>query len=73
MDSIKQLSELDHKNMLSQLHIDTLRPGANGSDPKDPNAPNYDEAKANPYPVLPDPLTLKNGKKVTLAKIWWQH
>src|SRR5262249_28084811 len=34
---------------------------------------NYDEAKANPYPDLPDPLTLKNGKKVTSAKIWWSQ
>ncbi len=32
-----------------------------------PNAANYDESKANPYPNLPDPLVLKNGKKVTTA------
>ena len=32
---------------------------------------NYDESKANPYPNLPDPLALKNGKKVTSAKMWW--
>src|SRR4051794_17006377 len=73
MDSIRQLSVVDHKDMLDQLHIDSIRSGANGSDPKAPNAANYDEAKANPYPVLPDPLTLKNGKKVTSAKIWWQQ
>jgi hypothetical protein len=48
-----------------------LRPGANGNDPKAPNAANYDEAKANPYPNLPDPLVLKNGKKVSNAKTWW--
>jgi hypothetical protein len=34
---------------------------------------NYDESKANPYPNLPDPLTLNNGKKVTTAKEWWQQ
>src|SRR5262249_13861557 len=34
---------------------------------------NYDEAKANPYPDLPDPLTMKNGKKVTSAKLWWDQ
>ena len=25
---------------------------------------NYDEAKANPYPLLPNPLVLKNGQPV---------
>lgn len=33
---------------------------------------NYDEAKANPYP-LPDPLLLKNGKRVTDAATWWNQ
>ncbi len=33
---------------------------------------NYDEAKANPYPILPDPLLLKNGQKVTDARTWWE-
>ena len=36
-------------------------------------ATNYDEAKANPYPNLPDPLMMKNGKKVTTAKMWWDQ
>ena len=35
---------------------------------KAPNAANYDESKANPYPNLPDPLVLKNGEKVTTAE-----
>src|SRR6266480_4077739 len=71
MDSIRALSEEDHKKMMDQLHITSLRPGANGNDPKAPNAANYDEAKANPYSHLPDPLVLKNDKKVTTAKTWW--
>ena len=29
------------------------------------NHANYDESIADPYPVLPDVLTLKNGRKVT--------
>ena len=66
-------NEKDHQQMMDQLHITSLRPGANGNDPKAPNAANYDEAKANPYPNLPDPLTLKNGKKVTSAKVWWNQ
>ncbi len=70
-DSIRQLTEQDHQNMMDQLHITSIRQGANGNDPKAPNAANYDESKANPFPNLPDPLVLKNGKPVTTAKIWW--
>jgi hypothetical protein len=73
-DSIRKLTEDDHKQMLVQLNITSpLRQGANGNDPKAPNAANYDESKANPYPGLPDALTLKNGKKVTTAKMWWEQ
>ncbi|HTF30669.1 MAG TPA: hypothetical protein VK625_17565, partial [Flavitalea sp.] len=71
-DSIRVLTEKDHKEMLAMLGITTLRPGANGSNPNAPNAANYDETKANPYPVLPDALLLKNGRKVTTAQDWWK-
>jgi hypothetical protein len=47
------------------LHITSLRPGVGGS------AANMDESKANPYPNLPNPLILNNGKKVKTAKVWW--
>lgn len=60
----------DHKDMMRQLNITSLRPGANGWDPKSSNAANYDESKANPFPNLPDPLTMNNGKKVTNAAQW---
>jgi len=62
----------DHKNMMEQLGIKTLRPGPSGNESA-PNHANYDEALANPYPNLPDPLTLKNGKKVTSADMWWKQ
>jgi hypothetical protein len=55
------------------LGIKELRPGANGSNPQAPNFANYDESKVKPYSPLPDPLTLKNGKKVTSAKVWWNQ
>src|SRR5215213_5338831 len=70
-DSLRTITDKDHKRMMKILGIDSLRPGANGSDPNAPNAVNYDESKANPYPGLPDPLTLKNGNKVTTAREWW--
>src|SRR5208283_1550908 len=38
-----------------------------------PNHANSDPAKANPFPNIPDALTLKNGKKVTSAKVWWNQ
>src|ERR1700744_4165418 len=62
--------EADHQNMMDQLHITSLRPGRSGTAGQ-PNYANYDEAKANPFPNLPDPLVEKNGKKVTTAKEWW--
>ena len=72
-DSINKLTQLDHKDMLAKLHITSIRQGANGSNPDATNAANYDESKANPFPDLPDPLTLKNGQKVTTAKMWWDQ
>ncbi|HEY0379786.1 MAG TPA: hypothetical protein VGC87_22910 [Pyrinomonadaceae bacterium] len=64
-------AEEDHRRMAKLLGIASLRPGANGNDPQAPNAANYDEAKANPYPRLPDPLVSKDGRKVTSARAWW--
>jgi hypothetical protein len=63
-------AEQDHQRIMDLLHISELRRGADGSHPDAPNAANYDESKANPYPKLPDPLLLKNGKRVTTAKDW---
>ena len=62
----------DHQNMMDQLGIKALRPGPSGNEAA-PNHANYDEATANPYPNLPDVLTLKNGKKVTTASVWWNQ
>ncbi len=64
-------AEEDHKNMMDQLGIRKLRPGPSGNE-SSPNHANYDEALANPYPNLPEILTLKNGKKVTNAEMWWK-
>jgi hypothetical protein len=66
-------ADQDHQNMMQQLGIKTLRPGADGNHPQAPNYQNTDEAKANPFPNLPDPLTLKNGEKVTTPAMWWQQ
>ena len=62
----------DHQNMMDQLGIKALRPGPSGNE-NAANHANYDEATANPFPDLPDVLTLKNGKKVTTADAWWNQ
>jgi lysophospholipase L1-like esterase len=65
-------TEQDHRNMMDQLGITVLRPGANGNE-KAPDQANYDESKANPFPDLPDALTLKSGQRVTSAEHWWHR
>jgi lysophospholipase L1-like esterase len=72
VDTQNWTAQQDHQNMMEQLGIKALRPGPSGND-KAPNHANYDEAIANPYPALPDVLTLKNGKKVTTAEGWWKQ
>ena len=57
---------------MEQLGITRLRPGPSGQ-PGATNSANYDRAKANPLPELPDVLTLKNRQKVTTAEMWWKQ
>ena len=64
-------SEQDHQRTMDLLGMKTIRNGRDGNNPQSPNYANYDESKANPYPDLPNPLILNNGKKVTTAKVWW--
>lgn len=63
-------AEQDHQDMMDQLGITELRPGRSPNATA-PNAANYDESRANPYPDLPDVLTTNDGKKVTTPDIWW--
>jgi lysophospholipase L1-like esterase len=70
---LDQLSREDHAEMMRQLGITKLRAAANGrAVAGEPGAANYDPAQANPYPDWPDVLTLKDGRKVTTAELWWQ-
>ena len=63
-------ADQDHQNMMEQLGIKALRPGPSGNE-NAPNHANYDESQANPYPNLPDPLTMNDGQKVTTSEMWW--
>ncbi|HET9797493.1 MAG TPA: hypothetical protein VFP90_05875, partial [Gemmatimonadaceae bacterium] len=62
-------SDEDHRDMMRQLGISALRPGPSGNE-QAPNHANYDEAKANPFPRLPDVLTLRSGRRVTTPRQW---
>src|SRR5688572_13237762 len=72
VDTSKWTTQQDHKNLMERLEIKALRPGPSGRAGAT-NEANYDPAKANPFPNLPDPLTLKNGKKVTTPAMWWKE
>ncbi len=65
-------AQQDHKNMMKQLGITRLRPGPSGQ-PGLTNSANYDAAKANPFPDLPELLMLKSGAKVTTPEMWWKQ
>jgi hypothetical protein len=67
---VQLTAEQDLKRMMALLKIDSLRPGPSGN-PSAPNAVNSDESKANPYPDLPDPLKLNDGRTITTAEMWW--
>jgi hypothetical protein len=71
LENLRAETAADHAAMLARLGIRELRPGPSGDESK-PDHANYDEALANPYPVLPDPLTLDSGAKVATADAWWR-
>ncbi|HRI23922.1 MAG TPA: polysaccharide deacetylase family protein [Ferruginibacter sp.] len=70
--ALQLATQADYEQMLGQvgMKLSEKRPGPSGN-PSAPNAANSDESKATQYTLLPDPLILKNGKKVTDAKTWW--
>lgn len=70
---VQMTAQEDHQRLLKLLDITEIRRGADGRNTQAPNAANYDESKANPYPNLPDPLVLKNGKRVKTAQQWWNE
>ncbi|MEJ5368861.1 MAG: GDSL-type esterase/lipase family protein [Bryobacteraceae bacterium] len=56
--------------MMRQLGIRALRPGRSPNE-NAPNAANYDESRANPFPDYPELLRLKDGRPVTTPDLWW--
>src|SRR5690606_28728466 len=66
--SIYRLSTADHKLMMENLDIESLRAGPSG-DPNAPNGANTDESKVDPY-ELPELLRFKNGSLVSGVSQW---
>ena len=64
-------AEQDRLRLLGLLGLkeSDLRP-APVPDARSPRATNYDEAKADVYPNVPDPLVFKNGQPVKTAIDW---
>ena len=67
--SVQLTAAEDHQRLLDLLHITELRPGVSQNG-QGAHPVNWDESKANPWPNLPDPLLLNNGKPVKTAKAW---
>jgi (4-O-methyl)-D-glucuronate---lignin esterase len=67
-------AQQDRQLMLDQLKIPaaSMRPGPNGMNPRAANYQNIDEAKANPWPALPETLVTKSRKPVTTPEEWWK-
>jgi hypothetical protein len=68
--AIAAASSAERDREIKLLGIAQMQHGATAYDIGAPGNANYDEAKANPYPHLPDALTLKDGTKVTTPAQW---
>jgi hypothetical protein len=67
-------AQQDRQIMLDQLKIpgEMMRKGPSGMNPKAPDFQNTDEAKANPWPHLPELMVTKSRKTVDSAEVWWK-
>jgi hypothetical protein len=67
---IEAVSTAERNRELKMLGITAMRPGVTAYDIGKPGNANYDEAKANPFPKLPDLMTMQDGTKVNSAAQW---
>ncbi len=63
-------SAAERDRELKLLGITAMQPGVTAYDIGKPGNANFDESKANPYPKLPDVLTMNDGTKVTTPAQW---
>jgi hypothetical protein len=71
--AIAAASAAERDRELKLLGITAMQPPATAYDIGKPGNANYDESKANPYPRLPDVLTMNDGTKVTTPAQWKKH
>jgi lysophospholipase L1-like esterase len=66
-------AQQDRQLMLDQLRIPTaaMRRGPSGMNRNAPDYQNTDEAKANPWPHLPEMMVTKGRKPVDTPELWW--
>ena len=62
---VMMTSQQDHDRQMRELKISGFPAG-----PDPYQAATYDEATANPYPTLPDPLVMNDGTKVATPAQW---
>src|ERR1700684_1418590 len=68
--AIAAASRAERDRELKLLGITGMQPPATAYDLGKPGNANYDEAKANPYPTLPDVLRMNDGTRVTTPEQW---
>src|SRR3984957_3818706 len=68
--AITAASAAERDREIKLLGITAMQPPATAYDIGKPGNANYDESKANPYPKLPDVLTMNDGTKVTTPAQW---
>src|SRR5439155_26866677 len=56
-----------------KIPASAMRSGPSGSNPKAPNYQNTDEARANPWPHLPELMVTKARKTVDTPELWWKE
>src|SRR5437867_4889706 len=67
-------AQQDRQRMLDlqKIPTETIRRGPNGMNPNAPDYQNIDEAKANPWPHLPEMMVTKGRKPVDTPEVWWK-
>ncbi len=63
-------SAAERSREMQLLGITALTPTVSARDPGKPDFANFDEARADPFPDLPDPLTDNAGVKLIKASQW---
>lgn len=64
----QRLAQQDRRRIMDLLGITSIPPGAQSSNPD-----TYDESKAEPFPALPHPLVMNDGRRVTSVNMWWKE